>query len=226
MRRPLTSWPGRGCSLILCLIALLAVMPSAALADADPPSDVLLLQDAYYPYRPKVSRRLHGQLDDLTARAKHAGFPIKVAIVATPSDLGAIPQLFGHPERYARFLNREIRNNGPQPLLTVMPAGYGGADVGPKGTAMIRSLPRSVGSDGMARDAIVAVERLARANGHPIDTARLGVKSRRSSSGAPIALIAAPLVLVALVAAALTIRNRPRRLPPAPAPYDRDRDSR
>jgi hypothetical protein len=198
--------------LALTLAALpSAVRPSAARADADPPSDVLLLQDVYYPYHPAIAPRLRRQLDDLTARARKAGFPIKVAIVAARADLGGVPLMFGKPALYARFLESEIRNNAPQPLLTVMPNGYGTFATGARGTALVAALPHpSSGSsaDAMARGALVAVEHLASANGHQLDTTNLGSGKPRSHGSTPLALLFAPLGVLALVVLALSRRPR------------------
>ncbi len=52
-----------------------------------------------------------------TAAVKRAGFPIKVALIASPTDLGVIPNLFGRPQSYASFLDQEISFQGKQRLL-------------------------------------------------------------------------------------------------------------
>jgi len=184
---------------------------------------VLLLQAVYYPYHPTVSHTLQAQLDDLTARARRAGFPIKVALVASPADLGAVPQLFGHVTRYARFLERELEYNRPQPTLAVMPGGYGTAATGPHGPAIVARLPAPRTADGMARGAIVAVERLAAADGHPLSTGGLGTRQTHRGGGTPAALVFAPLALLALGFAALSIRRRrgsPRSADAQPFDWD------
>ncbi|MCW2953030.1 MAG: hypothetical protein JWQ48_2200 [Conexibacter sp.] len=217
----------------LALLAALATLALALLdstparADADPPSDVLLLQDVYFPYHPQVAPPLQAQLDDLVARARSAGFPLKVAIVATRGDLGAVPRLFGHPARYAQFLETEIRNNAPQPLLTVMPAGYGTASTGAAGSALVATLPAPAAVTGPAlvQGTISAVERLAKANGYVLDARNLGNGTKRRSGGSsstPL-LVFAPLGLVAVLVAGLALRGRLRRRREAsarPGPYD------
>jgi hypothetical protein len=193
--------PRRPIALALCLLAaLLVVLPAPrALADADPPSDVLLIQNVYYPYSPKVSPKLQAQLDDAAARARRAGFPIKVALVAAPADLGAIPQMFGHVVAYANFLQREIAYLRPQPTLAAMPDGFGTSATGPQGPAIVRRLGAPRTADGMAQGAIAAVERLAAANGHPISTAGLGGgHSGHHRSGSSVLVLFAPLLLLAL----------------------------
>ncbi len=210
----------------MVLVASVAFAPARALADADPPSDVLLLQAVYYPYHPAVSHTLQAQLDDLTARARRAGFPIKVALVASPADLGAVPQLFGHVTRYARFLERELEYNRPQPTLAVMPGGYGTAATGPHGTSIVARLPAPRTADGMARGAIVAVERLAAADGRPLSAGGLGSRQSHRGGGTPALLVFAPLALLALGFAAISIRRRRGSPRPADAqPFDWDADA-
>jgi hypothetical protein len=193
------------------LTVVVATPAPLALGDADPPSDFLYLQDAYYPYHPKVSTQQQKRLDDLLKRTKRAGFPIKVAIIATPTDLGGIPMLFGRPQRYAHFLEQELSIRRNTPLLTVMPAGYGTAAAGPRAAAIVARLPRSTDPNAMASAAVTAVEQLATANGHPVDTTNLGSKApARQPSSSPV-LLFAPILAVALIGAVATVIVRLRR---------------
>src|SRR5581483_8811155 len=105
---------------LICCALLLA--PALALADGDPASDVLLGQNVYYPYSPPVTGSIQRALNNLTARARVSGFPVKVALVQSPVDLGVIPDLFGKPQKYADFLDQEISFQSTQVLLIVMPA--------------------------------------------------------------------------------------------------------
>ena len=114
-------------------VATLAIVlaPASALADGDPASDVLIGENVYYPYSPAVSTSLQRRLNRETAAAARAHFPIKVALIATPADLGAIPTLFGKPQQYAHFLEQEISFLNIKPLLlVVMPNGYGTQHLG------------------------------------------------------------------------------------------------
>src|SRR3954453_20928808 len=118
---------------VLAVAAALAIAPSAAQADGDPASDVLLLQDVYLPYAPGVPPQLGKTITDLLKTTRKAGFTLKVAIVAQQKDLGAVPQFFDKPQSYAPFLQSEIAFNSKKPLLIVMPSGYGAAAL-PTGT--------------------------------------------------------------------------------------------
>ena len=113
-------------SVVVAAIVAAALLPAVALADGDPASDVLLGENVFYPFTPTVAPSLQAKLNAETAAAKRAHIPIKVALIGSPVDLGAIPSLFGKPQQYAEFLDQEISFGGAkQPLLVVMRAGYG-----------------------------------------------------------------------------------------------------
>ena len=76
----------------------------------------------------------------------YEGLPLKVAIIHSPADLGAIPSIFGKPQGYANFLDREISFNGPVPLLVVMPDGYGVAGLHAGVAGAVRRLRLPAGS--------------------------------------------------------------------------------
>ena len=184
--------------LLLAAVLVGALGPAEARADGDPASDVLLGQDVFYPYTPPVPASVQGRLNAETAAAKRAGLPIKVALIASPVDLGVIPQLFGKPQAYADFLDKEISFNGPQPLLVVMHAGYGVQSLPAAATRAAATLSPPTGktSADLARAAITAVAKLAAASGHPISGTG-GAGGGGGSSSLPI--------LIGLVAAAVLI---------------------
>jgi len=201
-------------SLLATVVVALSLAP-AALADGDPASDVLLGENVFYPYSPQVSPSLQKTLNAETAAAKKAGFPLKVALIAAPVDLGVIPDLFGKPQKYADFLDQEISFQGKQPLLVVMKAGYGVQGV----TAHVRSTlpsiapPAGAASNDLAKAAIVAVAKLAEADGHPV-TGVPGVPGASSGGGISTTTIILIVLIVAALAtggalAAVTLR-RPR----------------
>ena len=157
----------------LALVAALlpaALLPAAAVADGDPASDVLLGQNVFYPYTPPVPAAIQAKLNAETAAAKRAGLPLKVALIASPVDLGVIPELFGKPQSYADFLDKEISFTQAQPLLVVMAAGYGTQGVPAAVTRAVSGLAPPAGktSTDLARAAVTAVAKLAAAAGHPI----------------------------------------------------------
>src|SRR5437588_1198020 len=94
------------CAVATC--AMLAAHPAPVRADGDPASDVLLGQDVFYPYSPPVPRALAQQLNGAAAAARRLRSPVKIALIAQPTDLGVIPSLFDKPQEYANFLDQEI----------------------------------------------------------------------------------------------------------------------
>ncbi len=199
--------------LALAIVATMLV-PAAALADGDPASDVLLAESVFYPYSPPVAVGLQKTLNAETAAASRAHFPIKVALIDTPVDLGAIPTLFGKPQLYADFLHQEIGFFGTkQLLLVVMPNGYGvrGLDRSATDAAATLTRPTGSASNAIAQAAIVAVPKLAAAAGHPISGVS-GVPSTSESHGATELGVGA-LVFGAVLASAALLAYRHRQRP-------------
>jgi hypothetical protein len=184
--------------LVLLLLALIgSVRAAAAAADADPASDVLLVQNAFFPYQPSTSPALTKAVDQALAEIRATGLPLKVAIIASPVDLGGIPDLFGHVDHYGAFLETEISYRRPQPLLVVMPDGLSLQAAGPRSALKGIATPAHQQSDGLARTALLAVERIAAARGHPIVAPSLSPRTGSSVFGPLLAAIAVTLLLVA-----------------------------
>jgi hypothetical protein len=199
--------------MIVSLASIAALTwPATAVSDGDPASDMLLVQSVFYPYSPSVAAGLQKTLTAETMAASRAHFPIKVALIDTPVDLGAIPTLFAKPQQYADFLEQEISFFGDkQLLLVVMPNGYGVQGLGASATATASTLARPTGraSDDLARAAIVAVPRLAAAAGHPIAIASGGSDGGDGSGTTELSVGA--LVFVAVIASAGLIWYRHRQ---------------
>jgi MYXO-CTERM domain-containing protein len=197
------------------VLTLAAALPAAAPADGDPASDGLLGENVFYPYSPAVSPSVQKSLNATTAAAKRAGFPIKVALIASPVDLGVIPDLFGKPQKYATFLDQEISFRGKQPLLVVMPAGYGVQGLSPTAKSAVATLPKpaSKQGDALATAAQGAVRKLAEVSGHPISAASQNGSSSSSSGGGgssstPVIIFAIAAVIAAGALATITLRRR------------------
>jgi hypothetical protein len=218
----MTSLPGcrsgvRAISVLLCCAVLVApgLAPATAAADADPASDVLLEQDVFYPYTATVSASIQHTLNREVAAARRARFPIKVALIGHPYDLGGVPELFGKPRRYATFLDTEISFRTLQPVLVVMAAGLGGDGLGRPATAALAKLarPASDQANVLAQAAIADVPSLAAAAGHPIGTTA-PARSVASGGGGlsatvPIG-IGVAIAIVAVALALVTVRDRRR----------------
>ena len=141
----------------------LLVFASVAHADGDPASDTLLYTNAYLPYA-APSKSAAADLGAQIASVYAAGNRVKVAVIESKDDLGAIPSLFDRPTRYASFLGRELSGVYIGPLLIVMPAGYGVWDGGRSVAAeqkVLAGLPSAgKSSDDLAKAAGNAVAKL------------------------------------------------------------------
>ena len=187
------------------------IVPAAALSDGDPASDVLLAESVFYPYSPSVAAGLQKTLDAEAALANRAHFPIKVALIDTPVDLGAIPTLFAKPQQYADFLDQEISFAGStQLLLVVMPNGYGVRGLGTSATdtASVLERPSGRASDDLARAAIAAVPKLAAAAGHPIGSVSAGSDAGEGNDATELSVGALVFLAVTASAALLWFRHR------------------
>ena len=187
-----------GASLLSVLLAV-TLGAAGARADGDPASDVLLGENVFYPYTPATSPAIQRTLNAETAAASQAKFPIKVALIASPVDLGVIPELFGKPQKYADFLDQEISFQTKQLLLVVMSDGYGVQGIEGPAKVAVTSLrkPSGATSNDLAQAAITAVAKLAAASGHPL-------KGTPASSSASGGTSTTPIVIALAVAAVLT----------------------
>jgi hypothetical protein len=193
------------------MAAVLVLTPGSARADGDPASDVLLLQDVYLPYAPGVPAPLARTITALLKTTRKAGFPLKVAVIADPRDLGAVPQFFGKPQQYAPFLQSEIAFNSKRPLLVVMPAGYGAAAL-PKGSETgLQGLapPKSGSGADLGRSAIAAIVKLSAAAGHPVPTPKVAGAGGGGGGGtSPLIVFGVPVALLALGGVLAALRRR------------------
>ena len=171
---------------MLAAVLVAGSMAPAARADGDPGSDVLVYQDLFTGSA-GLSVRQQLQFSALLKAAARAGFPVRVAIIASPSDLGAVTSLWRNPRAYAKFLGLELSLAYKQRLLVVMPNGFGFS--WPKhSTAPAYELLRriSIGSsvNGLLGAAQTAVQQLAKANGVKLPSVARGPRLARPGPGA------------------------------------------
>jgi len=189
----------------MCLSA-----PSLARANGDPASDYLLTQNVFLPFTTKIDQSSVKRLNALLVEAKSQRFPIRVALILSPSDLGTAFSLFGKPEKYAQFLGLELAFVYRDRLLVVMPNGYGYAvkgDPDPKAGAVLKKLPAPGRSATKEADAaIVAVKRLAAREGHRLAAPKVGGSAGRDR----LTIAAAATAGIALIAAIVLYRRRER----------------
>jgi hypothetical protein len=213
---------------LLFAIALLLVLTASAQADGDPASDVLVFKAYFLPYAPQTPVDAEQQLNIATAAADRAGYPIRVAVISGPADLGIVPQYDGKPQEYAPFLGQELKFAYKGGLLVVMDDGYGlyGVD-DEKVKAALATLPKPASNDpkDLAIAGANAVVALATAAGKTLDLTApapenntqtgaihtAGASSDGGSNSTAIVLIAGGSVglLVALVGLFWWVRRAP-----------------
>jgi hypothetical protein len=149
--------------LLLALVLASCVAAAAAQADGDPASDYLYTQKVFVPFDVKAPAAKQQELAKTIEGATKQGFPIRVAIIASAYDLGAVPSLWRKPQQYARFLGAELAFVYKQRLLIVMPNGFGFYWKGHAVTAeyaVLRRVRIGAGATGLAIAGRQAVEAL------------------------------------------------------------------
>lgn len=194
----------------------LITFPTAARADGDPASDVLATQPLFLPQDAGIPAAQQGQLGELLQTAAHNAYQIRVALIASRSDLGSVTELWRQPQSYAQFLDQELSLVYRGPLLVVMPNGFGFYDPASPHQpppAALASVGIRAGGPGLAAATLAAVQRLASASGHPLripPAPATGPNTRSTNTTAILAFaIGAALILLAWAA---SLRSRPPRL--------------
>jgi hypothetical protein len=145
-------------------LATVAFGVAPARADGDPASDILLIDNVFLTYSVDVSATAKIALEQTVAKLNRTGFRVKVAVIADPADLGAVPSLFGKPQIYAKFLGTEIAFQYTNRLLVVMPNGYGfwrNRKPIVREKKILAKLTVKQGGDGLARSAVTALKALS-----------------------------------------------------------------
>jgi hypothetical protein len=196
--------------ILVALLAVIVLAPGRARADGDPASDVLATQPLFLPQDGGLTFRQEAELDGLVGAARADGYALRVAVIASPTDLGSVTELWRQPENYAHFLGQELSLVYRGTLLVVMPDGFGLYGRASSAERAALAGP-AVASGGLGARAITAVQRLAAAAGHPVQVS-IGLP-RRSSGGADYAalIVLAVGALLILAAWTLSLRARPLR---------------
>jgi hypothetical protein len=189
-------------------LACLSLVATAR-ADGDPASDVLAVQTVFLPQDAGLSHQQQLELASLVKAAQSAGFRLRVALIASLSDLGSVTELWRAPRLYAHFLAQELSFVYHGGLLVVMPNGYGVYGVGGARVDASALGPLDPPGRALGPAALAAVRRLAAAAGHqlPLPPA-VGAGSGGSADPIPWVIFALGLALIA-GAWTLSIRARP-----------------
>jgi hypothetical protein len=212
----------RATATLAALIALVLALPTAASADVDPASDVLLFQNEFFPRVNPPAAAMKDRLTALTKQANDKGYAIKVAIIGARLDLGGAPQLYRHPDQYAKFLGIELRSATGlvQPLLVVMKGGVGTYGMGDEAKAVKDvKVPDQPSGDQLTEIAIEATKRVSAVAGHPLSAAAPQPAAKTgggSSGGAPIVAFAAPVGLLLVLGLVFWVRRKAGSGEPAP----------
>jgi hypothetical protein len=200
----------RVASLTLTALCLAALAAAPARADGDPASDYLLGQRLFLPFNGSVPTSAAARLGGLLADSAKHGYEVRVALISSPTDLGAVTSLWRKPQQYAIFLGQELYFVYKGRLLVVMPNGFGVSQAGKPAPALRRALggiaPPAGGGAALADAADSAVRSLAASDGVRITSAPSG---GGSSNRDRITIGAAGLAAVALCAA-VWLRRRGR----------------
>jgi len=152
------------------LAAVIAVLcaPAVALAHGDPASHYLETGSLYPGFDLQPSQDVELQLMGVIDAAKHAGFPLKVAIVASEADVADNPEMLNKPQEYADYVvgalvGSRVPVDGP--VVIVTPVGIGVAGPGAEDMASVKT---GQGGDALARAAMTAVRDIAAKAGHPL----------------------------------------------------------
>lgn len=201
---------------VAVIVALLAgAFAPAALADGDPASDVLTSYPYFLDWDANASPTEQADLGALLQRAARDGYPVRVAVIAHPDDLGSIAQLWGKPVVYAKFLGIELSYTYTGRVLVVMPDGIGLYSSGQLSQAEYAAAPHlpAPGNGGAAlvAGAVAAVRTLASADGHPIAGAiAVHVPSAPSSGSSALPwIVFAGGALLIVIAWTWSLRVRP-----------------
>ena len=192
-------------ALALALV-LLALCSGVAAADGDPASDYLYTQKVFVPFDVKVPKAKQQELAATLEGLNKAGFKIRVAVIGSAYDLGAVPSLWKKPQTYARFLGAELAFVYKGRLLIVMPNGLGFHWQGHK-TAHEQQVLAGVKGDDLVDTANNAVRALA-ADANVQVTELTPKKSTATRDRIVIVVAAVALIALALVARELLRRRR------------------
>jgi hypothetical protein len=154
-------------ALLIVLLATCALAGTAR-ADGDPASDYLLGTQVFLPFDVKLPANKQQELVSIVRDANKSGYAIRVALIGSAYDLGAVTSLWRQPRPYAKFLGAELQFIYKRRLLIVMPNGFGfnwTKHSSSKEYAVLSTVPIGTGPVGMLDSAVAAVQKLAAASG-------------------------------------------------------------
>jgi len=196
--------------LVLCALAACAAAGTAR-ADGDPASDYLLGTQVFIPFDMKLPPAKQQELLSIVRDANKSGYAIRVALIGSAYDLGAVTSLWRKPRPYARFLAAEIEFIYKRRLLILMPNGFGfnwQKHPSTKEYAVLSTIPIGTGAAGMLDSAVTAVQKLATASGVTIVRAKAPASTKSGSHDRLFIVLAAIAGLALAVLLRLALRSK------------------
>jgi hypothetical protein len=192
-----------------------AWLTADARADGDPASDVLAFQALFLPGDGGIPTNRQAEIAELLEAASRAGYPLRVAVIATPADMGSVSALWRHPGSYAHFLGLELSLVYHGTVMVAMPDGYGlyrlhGLSA-PEGSALTATPPPGTGTQ-LAASTLSAIQRLAAAAGHPLPAPRAERPAAAQAAESTTWIAYAGGVLIIALAWGASLRSQPPRL--------------
>lgn len=212
----------RAAAIAILALAIAAWSAGPAVADGDPASDVLATQSLFLPWDAGFSGTQQNRLSALLDAAARGGVKVRLAIVASATDLGSVSALWRQPRRYAAFLGEELSLVYRGPLLVLMPDGFGLFDadrpLSAAQSAIVGSSSPPPGAQGLLNAALSAVRRLAAASGHSLGSPLAATRRPAGTASSPIKWIVVAVGAALIMAAwAASLRVRPLRVGPSPS---------
>jgi hypothetical protein len=196
-------------------VGALALAPLAH-AHGDPTTEYLKVRQFFVPSDVTAPAAKKQRLAAVVAGANRAGFKIRVGLVASSYDLGAVPQLYGKPRAYVRFVSEELSNEAGYHgrVLVVMPDGFGFAwwkHPNVREYAVLDKIPIRHGGVGMVDAATRGVQRLAADAGVEFTPAPQVTRTAQRNERDRISVIVAAVAALAFVGLAREALRRRRR---------------
>lgn len=201
--------PGTAARALTLTTAAFLAFCGVASAHGDPASLYLQSSPVYVPTDVSFPAAKKQRLQELVAAANDAGFTIRVAIVASAYELGAVTELWRRPRVYARFVTAELKDEAAYGgrVLAVMPDGFGyGGTQRRAAYASLAKVRIGPGNRGLIDGAIAGVRRLA-ADARVTLVPRAPSSSRNTTDRVRI-VAAAAIALVLVLATRETLRRR------------------
>jgi hypothetical protein len=198
--------------MLLVLVLAACVLTGSARADGDPASDYLLGTQVFIPFDLKLPPAKQRELSSFVRDTNKSGYTIRVALIGSSYDMGAVTSLWRKPRSYARFLGAELKFVYKQRLLVIMPNGFGfnwPKHPSAEEYAVLSTVPIGTGAVAMLDSAETAVRKLAAASGVKIVRAHTAAASSKGGVHSRLFIVLAAIAGLALaVALRLALRRK------------------